>query len=110
MTKIKLEHIDNLRRWKKSGSKIGSRWVPHHLYRYEEVRYERALKYKYLEVTSKDRVNLKNLWQKVCLAKWWNNYTLEKDPESWSAKILLDDSLLESGDMKTMKQLIKTYV
>lgn len=94
----------------KSGSKIGSRWVPHHLYKYEEPKYERALKYRYLEVTIKDRVNLKNLWQKVCLAKWWDNYTLEKDPESWSAKILLDDVIQKSGNMKDMKQLIKTYV
>jgi len=74
MTKIKLEHIDNLRRWKKSGAKIGSRWTPHHLYKYEEVQYERALKNKYLEVTTKERVNLQNLWQKVCQAKKWKNY------------------------------------
>lgn len=69
MTKIKLEHIDNLRRGKKSGAKIGSRGTPHHLYKYEEEKYKRALKYKFLEITSKDRVNLKNLWQKVCMAK-----------------------------------------
>lgn len=69
MTKIKLEHINNLRRGKKSGAKIGSRGTPHHLYKYEEPKYERALKYKFLEITTKDRVNLKNLWQKVCLVK-----------------------------------------
>lgn len=66
MTKIKLEHIDNLRRGKKSGAKIGSQGIPHHLYKYEEPKYERALKYKFLEITIKDRVNLRNLWQKVC--------------------------------------------
>ena len=108
MTKIKLEHIDNLRRWKKSGSKIGSRWIPHHLFQYEEVKYERALKYRYLEITHKDRVNLKNLWQKVCLAKWWKNYTLVKYPDQWSAEILLNDILQESGDMKSMKQKVKS--
>ena len=107
MTKIKLEHIDNLRRGKKSWSKIGSRWVPHHLYTYEEVKYERALKYKYLEITLKDRVNLKNIWQKVCIAKWWENYTLIKDSENWSAQILLNDAELQSWEMKTMKQNIQ---
>jgi hypothetical protein len=110
MTKIKLEHIDNLRRGRKSWSKIGSRWTPHHLYKYEEVKYSRALKYKYLEVTPKDRVNLKNLWQKVCLAKWWDNYKLIKNTASWTARILLDDKEIESGDMKTMKLIIKKYV
>jgi len=110
MTKIKLEHIDNLRRGKKSGSKIWSRWIPHHLYKYEEAKYVRALKYKYLEITTKDRLNLKNIWQKVCLAKWWDNYTLEKNTTTGTAKILLDDIPQDSGDMKNMKQLIKTYV
>lgn len=110
MTKIKLEHIDNLRKWKKSWAKNGSRWVPHHLYKYEEEKYKRALKYKYLEITKKDRVNLQNLWQKVCLAKSWENYTLIKDVDSWTAKILLQDRVLEAWDTKTMKQLIKTYV
>lgn len=107
MTKIKLEHIDNLRRGKKSWSKIGSRAVPHHLYKYEEPKYERALKYKYLEITSRDRVNLKNLWQKVCQVKWWENYTLVKNGELWTAQIHLHDSVIESGDMKEMKKKIK---
>jgi len=110
MTKIKLEHIDNLRRGKKSGSKIGSRWVPHHLYKYEESKYERALKYKYLEITSRERVNLKNIWQKVCLAKWWDNYTLVKNSDDGTAKILLNDAVIESGDTKIMKLIIKSYV
>ncbi len=110
MTKIKLEHIDNLRRWKKSGSKIWSRWVPHHLYKYEEAKYKRALKYKFLEITEKDRVNLRNIWQKVCFAKWWKNYTLIKNTELWTAKILLDDIKQHSGTMKELKSLIKTYV
>lgn len=110
MQKIKLEHIDNLRKWKKSGAKIGSRWVPHHLYKYEEFKYQQALKYKFLEITWKDRVNLKNIWQKVCLAKWWKNYILEKDPETWSAKIFLDTVEIKFGDTKDMKFLIKNYV
>lgn len=105
-----MEHIDNLRRGMKSGAKIGSRWVPHHLYRYEEPKYERALKYKYLELTKKDRVNLRNLWQKVCLAKWWDTYTLVKDTETWTAQILLDDTVIHHWDMKDMKQNIKQLI
>lgn len=44
MQKIKIEHIDALSRGKKSGIKLGSRAVPHHLYAYERYEYERALK------------------------------------------------------------------
>ncbi len=110
MTKIKLEHIDNLRQGKKSGSKIGSRWVPHHLYKYEEEKYKRALKYRFLEITNKDRVNLRNIWQKVCLVKWWKNYVLMKNLEQAHAIIYLSDLPQMSGDIKSMKQVIKDYV
>ena len=110
MPKIKLEHIDNLKRGQKSGSKIGSRWIPHHLYKFELPKYERALKYKYLEVTTKDRVNLSNLWQKVCFAKWWKCYTLVKDTENGTGIIFLDYREIKSWPMKEMKFLIKTYV
>lgn len=110
MAKIKLEHIDNLKRGMKSWSKIGSRWVPHHLYKYEKEKYDRALKYKFLEVTTKDRVNLKNLWEKVCIAKSWKNYTLEKDTAKSMATIYLNDKAIESWDIKNMKLTIKKYV
>lgn len=79
MTHIKLEHIDNLRRGLKSGVKIGSRATPHHLYKYEEEKYERALKNRFLEITDKDRINLENLWEKVCIAKDWENFILKVD-------------------------------
>jgi hypothetical protein len=108
--KIKLEHIDNLRRWKKSWAKIGSRWIPHHLYKYEEIKYNRALKYRYLEIDEKDRENLQNLWQKVCIAKWWKNYTLIKNTEFWIARILLSEKEIGSGNMENMKLTIKNYV
>lgn len=90
MTKIKLEHIDNLRRGKKSGAKIGSRATPHHLYKYEEAKYERALKNKYLEITHKDRVNLENLWEKVCIAKQWKYTLIRVDSDTLHAILFQD--------------------
>jgi hypothetical protein len=104
---IKLEHIDNLSRWKKSWNNIGSRWVPHHLYSYERLKYNRAIENKYLEITKKDRINLINLWDKVCIAKGWNNLILIKDSESWNAEILKDWFPILSGITKEMKQRIK---
>lgn len=110
MAKTKIEHIDNLARGLKSWAKIGSRWVPHHLYKYEVDKYNRSLKYKYLEVTEKDRVNLRNVWQKICAVKKWENYTLVKNTESWTAKILLNDKEIGHWDSKIMKLTIKSYV
>jgi hypothetical protein len=89
MTHIKLEHIDNLRKGKASGAKIGSRKTPHHLYKYEEEKYERALKNKYLEIEQNERINLQNLWSKVCIAKNWKEYTLIKDIKNERGEILL---------------------
>lgn len=105
--KIKLEHIDNLRRGKKSGAKIGSREIPHHLYQYEEVKYTRALKNKYLEITNKERVNLRNLWEKVCIAKEWENYILVKDTQNGTAEILHNFHRVSYWKLKDMKQSLK---
>jgi hypothetical protein len=87
--KMKLEHIDNLKKGKKSGTKIGSRGVPHHLFKYEEMKYERALKNRFLEITTKDRVNLQNLWEKVCIAKNWKNLRYIQSESQDYAEIFL---------------------
>jgi hypothetical protein len=110
MWKIKIEHIDNLSRGKKSWNYLGSRATPHHLYKYERAKYERAMKNKFLEITKKDRVNLINIWNKVCNAKWWLNIILIKDPDKGNATILKDGFPVKSWDTKEMKQLIKTHV
>jgi len=110
MSKIKLEHIDNLRRGKKSWAKIGSRWVAHHLYKHEQIQYERALKNKYLEINDKDRVNLRNLWEKVCHAKWWKHLVLLKSSTEDKAVVLLNEEEQKKGDKKSMKAFIKTSI
>jgi hypothetical protein len=106
MTHIKLEHIDNLRRGKKSWAKIGSRWTPHHLYKYEEEKYERALKNKYLEISDKDRINLENLWEKVCIAKGWKHLKLIKSSWDDTAEIFFENKKILSGTRKEMKEKI----
>jgi hypothetical protein len=110
MPKIKLEHIDNLRRWKKSWAKIGSRWVPHHLFAHEQIHYDNAFKNKYLEITSKHRVNLQNLWYQVCEAKDYKNYVLIKNTNTNTAIILLNDIVIYSGDITETKSKIKALV
>lgn len=110
MKKIKLEHIDKLRKWKKSWINIGSRWIPHHLSQHEQETYNRALQYKFLEITIKDRVNLENIWQKVCISQTWRNYVLKKDSSTGNAEILLSDVILYTGETKLMKAKIKSLI
>ncbi|NDK10240.1 hypothetical protein GW846_05700 [Candidatus Gracilibacteria bacterium] len=108
--KIKLEHIDQLVRGNKSGINLGSRGVPHHLHTFEKMKYDRALKNKFLEITQKDRINLINVWSKVCQVKNWDNLMLIKNSETGNAEILKDGFPIKSGEIKVMKQLIKSYV
>jgi hypothetical protein len=108
--KLKLEHIDNLRRWKKSGARVGSRWTPHHLFQFEEILYKKALKDKYLTISIDNRVNLKNLWNKVCIAKKWKECILEKDIKNNLWSIYVWKSLIETGDLKNMKKKILSYI
>ena len=110
MTNIKLEHIDNLRRGKKSGAKIGSRNVPHHLYKYEEEKYRRAMKYKYLEITTQDRVNLENLWEKVCIAKKWRYTLIQVDSKTLKATLFQDEKILTQGEKNIIRKVAKNYV
>jgi hypothetical protein len=83
MPKIKLEHIDALSKWKKSGIRLGSRAVPHHLYAYEREEYERALKRWYLILDKTSRPNLENLW--IFVSKSYNreSIVLHKKDERW---------------------------
>lgn len=108
--KLKIEHIDNLRRGKKSGINIGSRGTPHHLFAHETVLYEKALKERYLIVDTKNRVNLKNLWNKVCQAKWRKEWVLEKDTVNGVWIIYCGKDLIETWDLKKMKLKIKSMM
>ena len=108
MTKIKLEHIDNLSRWKKSWARIGSRTIAHHLFAHEQIHYEQALRQKYLEITDKHRVNLANLWYQVCQVQGWKNYILIKHHGRDTADILLDGRIVVSWERKQMKSEIQS--
>jgi hypothetical protein len=102
---MKLEHIDNLSKWKKSWCNIWSRKISHRLRNYEREIYERSLKKWYLEVDFKDRVNLQNLWEKVSQAKWWDNIIFIKDKEQ--TKIIKNWSIIFIGTLSEWKNFIK---
>jgi hypothetical protein len=108
MPKVKLEHIDALSKGKKSGIRLGSRAVPHHLYAYEREEYERALKRWYLVVDRTDRVNLENLWMLVCESRGSEYLILRKIGERWvitSGSTVAFDGLLYDAKvyMKNLK-------
>lgn len=102
---MKIEHIDNLSRWKKSWSNIWSRLTPHRLKNYEKIKYELALKNNYLEIDVKDRVNLLNLWEKVCMIKKIDNIVLHKNILDW--KILKNWKIVFFWNIKEAKLKIK---
>jgi len=103
---IKLEHIDNLTRGKKSGNNIGSRSVGHHLYQHERKEYQQALKRKYLVVSTRSRNNLWNVWEKVCQAKQWPFYVIEKDDDQAHVHTL--QGVIKTDRLQSCKQFIQT--
>ena len=106
MKPIKQEHIDALSRGKKSGINIGSRMVQHHLYKYEQAEYERALKRWYLIVEKKSRPNLENLWLLVCESKNMEYLVLQKNGEE--TQIFSHDNVIFSGSLSDAKKYIET--
>ncbi len=60
MKKYKIENVNLLSKWKSSWKNIWSRAIAHHLYKYEEEKYNLAQKNKFLYISSKDRENLQN--------------------------------------------------
>jgi hypothetical protein len=68
MKKIKEKHVERLMKGQKSGVHLGSRQVPHHLYKHEKTQFEFAIKYGFLTLKQDSRVNLLNIWEKYCQA------------------------------------------
>lgn len=110
LKKVKIEHILRLSEWKKSGSKIWSRWVPHHLYPYEKIKLEKALKNKYLEINSKDRENLQNIWEKICINQNWENYIIYSVHGTKWAKLLLNYREIDSWNKNFLKGKITNFL
>ncbi len=98
---MKLEHIDNLSKWKKSGKNIWSRKVSHRLRNYERIKYELALKNDFLEIDISDRINLLNLWEKVCFVKKMDTIVLLKSFDK--SKIFYNKKVIFEGDLKLAK-------
>lgn len=108
MSKIKLEHIDALSKGKKSGIRLGSRAVPHHLYQYERSEYERALRRGYLVVDITDRVNLENLWMLVAKSK--NTECLVLHKAQATGVVTSDGNKLFEGKLSEAKAYLKHLV
>lgn len=105
-----LKHIDRLVKGKKSGANIGSRNVGHHLFDHEKAIYQKAMKYKFLDITVKHRSNLKNVWKKVCEAQKWDMWILEKNMEKNTSVIYKNKQSVWSGSVSEGKSQIKEFV
>lgn len=108
MPKIKLEHIDALSKGKKSGIRMGSRAVPHHLYEYERSEYERALRRGYLVVDITDRVNLENLWMLVAKSKDTDCLVLQKN--RGTGVVTSNGKINFEGELAEAKAYIKRLI
>lgn len=108
MPQVKIEHIDALSKGKKSGIKLGSRAVPHHLYQYERDEYERALVRGYLTINSRSRPNLENLWLLVCESQKIPHFVLKKEGER--GEVILKGDVVFSGTLADAKKYIKNSV
>ncbi len=76
---ITADHVERLSRGKRSGGHVGSRGVGHHLTALERSTYQRALKTRFLVLTTKDRANLWHIWEKCCEARQWPFLVLIKN-------------------------------
>ncbi len=102
---MKLEHIQQLTKGKKSWIKIWSRAMPHRLKPYEREIYERALKNKYLEINQKQRINLINIWDKTCQAQWWENIIFIKDINQ--ASVEKNNNIIFSWEISEAKKILE---
>jgi len=64
-----LDDVEALSHGKPTRTKVGSRGIPHHLYKHEREAFEAAKRRNYCKVHKKDRVNIANIWYLWCLAK-----------------------------------------
>lgn len=107
MKQLKLDHVERLSRGKRSGLNIGSRSVGHHLRPHERNIYERAVKKKYLDITSKDRANLWHIWEKACVALSWAFLVLIKDTANGRGAVYQDNELIGEYNLIDAKRKIK---
>ena len=102
---MKLENIEQLTKGKKSWIKIGSRSIPHRLKPYEREKYKRALHNKYLEIHENERVNLINIWDKVCTAQKWEKIIFIKG--DFLANIEVNNQIIFSWEISQAKKILK---
>ncbi len=110
---FKLEDVDKLIHGKRSGKRIGSRGLGHHLSAFERDEYARASKRGFLTVNCRSRSNLWNVWQKVCLARSWTFLVLIKtiEPEKEAqGEVYQEDVLVFQGALRDAKKDIKSRV
>ncbi len=105
---MKIEHIQQLTKGKKSWIKIWSRGMPHRLKPYEREKYERALKKKYLEINEHERINLVNIWDKTCESQWWENIIFIKNIDQ--ATVEKNNKIIFSWEISQAKKILKNYI
>lgn len=100
-----LDAISDLSKGKKSNLKIGSRSTPHRLRQEERKLLEAALKKGFLEVQPWSRVNLINIYKKICHYQNTKAVICQHNNTSSSVMVITnaDHSLTDDGNMVESK-------
>ncbi len=106
---MKEKHVEKLTRGKKSGAKIGSRNVPHRLTKYEEIKFNKAIKKRFMTLQFDSRPNLKNIWLKYSEAKGWPCIIITRLQDG-SAKLLHDHANLTFETFKEADAYAKEVI
>lgn len=106
---MKEKHVEKLTRGKKSGAKIGSRNVPHRLTKYEQIKFNKAIKNRYMTLSFDSRPNLKNIWMKYSEVKGWPCIIISRLQDG-TAKLLHDGAKLSFETYKEADTYAKETV
>ena len=64
------------------------------------------MKYKYLEISNKERPNLVNIWIKICKVRGWKYICLTKIEWSSEAELIIDGTS-QHWEKKSLKEYAK---
>ena len=86
---------------------MASRSVGHYLRPHERSLYEKSLKKRYLEITTKHRDNLWHIWEKACIAQGWQSFILVKEAAEKQASLYIDGKLEGEYELDFAKQYVQ---
>ena len=108
MPRFKEKHVERLLKGKRSWKNIGSKSMPHHLLPHERKKFDIAIKKRFLVVDSRERINVRNNWDKYCESKKWLHIVITH--YIGKGTLYVDNDDITHGDLKGLKLLAKSIL